>query len=61
MSVTIGIDIAKDKIDIYCDGQFSQCANTSKAIKKQFSKINRSYPVVMEATSKYHGRESLSK
>lgn len=56
MSVTIGIDVAKDKLDIYCDGKFSQCLNSTAAIKKHFKNFNQHDFVVMEATSKYHRR-----
>jgi len=52
--LTAGLDIAKDKIDIYLDGQYSQIANNEKCIKNQFEGVDRSCRIVLEATGKYH-------
>jgi len=54
MSLSIGLDIAKDKIDFYCDGCYAQIKNNTTDIKKYFKNIDRDHSVLMEATGKYH-------
>lgn len=54
MSISMGLDIAKEKIDCYCDGVHSQIANNAKAIKGHFSAISRECQILMEATGVYH-------
>lgn len=54
MSLSIGLDIAKSKIDICCDGKFDQISNDKKSITKYFKAIDTSAVIVMEATGKYH-------
>lgn len=54
MSLSIGIDIAKEKIDVYCGGEYQQLDNSLQAIKKHFNPLDRTHPIIMEATGKYH-------
>lgn len=54
MSISVGLDIAKDKIDYYFAGEHGQLANTAEAIKSFFSELECTYRVVMESTGKYH-------
>ena len=54
MSVSIGIDVAKDKLDIFYNDQCKVIQNTAKAIGHFFSKIDKSCLIVMEATGVYH-------
>lgn len=54
MSISIGIDIAKEKIDIYYNGQHAMIRNESKAIEGYFKRIDRSSQIVMESTGTYH-------
>lgn len=54
MSISIGIDIAKEKIDCYCNDVHTQVSNNAKAIKAHFKSFDKSLRVIMEATGKYH-------
>jgi len=54
MSLPIGLDIAKLKIDFYSNSSHCVIANDEKSIKKHFKKLDRTSPIVMEATGKYH-------
>jgi transposase len=55
MSVSIGLDIAKEKIDFYCEGKHAVIPNDHESIKKYFTSIDSSHhQVIMEATGKYH-------
>jgi len=54
MSVSIGIDIAKEKMDVYGGGSYAQIKNTEGAIKAHFNPMDRESRIVMEATGKYH-------
>ena len=49
-----GSQIAKEKIDVYCNGVHAQLYNTERAIKEHFKKLERSHRIIMEATGKYH-------
>lgn len=55
---SIGIDVAKDKLDGYynVDGNLQTFPNTGKGIKKYISYLKKAQPdlVTMEATGKYH-------
>lgn len=54
MTLSVGIDIAKDKIDIYFDDNYKQIPNDSKSIKNYFKGFVKDSRFVMEATGKYH-------
>ena len=54
MILTIGLDIAKDKIDYYCDQKTAVINNSAAAIKLFFKSIPKDSCIVMEATGKYH-------
>jgi transposase len=54
MSIAIGIDISKEKLDIYYNGKVTTIPNKKEAIKKFFYKCDKSQKIVMEATGKYH-------
>lgn len=54
MILALGIDISKQKLDVYINGKSFEVRNEAKSIKKAFSKISRDTRVVMEATGKYH-------
>jgi transposase len=54
MSLPIGLDIAKLKIDFYSNSSHCVIVNDEKSIKKHFKKLDRTSPIVMEATGKYH-------
>lgn len=51
----IGIDVAKDKLDLFDGKEFSQVGNDEKSIKDYFSSLSvDAYRIVMEATGKHH-------
>lgn len=54
MSIAIGIDVSKEKLDIYYNGKVTTIPNKKEAIKKFFYKCDRSQKIIMEATGKYH-------
>jgi transposase len=54
MSIAIGIDVSKEKLDIYYNEKVTTILNKKEAIKKFFSKCEKTQKVVMEATGKYH-------
>ena len=54
MSLTIGLDIAKDKIDYFSEPNYAQFKNTEAAIKSFFKNVAKDSCIVMEATGKYH-------
>ena len=54
MSLPAGIDISKEKLDIYIGGSFAQIKNNAQAIKAFFKKEAKDSQIVMEATGKYH-------
>jgi len=54
MSLTIGLDITKQKIDFYCDGKHNVLPNNKKSIEAHFKSIDKASRIVMEATGKYH-------
>lgn len=54
MSLTFGIDVSKQKLDIFFNGSFDQIDNNKKAIKKFFEKQPKESQMIMEATGKYH-------
>jgi len=52
--LSVGVDIAKDKIDVYSNGSYAQVSNDAKSIKAHFKGYPENSRVVMEATGKYH-------
>ena len=54
MILSIGIDISRDKLDIYYSEKFYCTKNEEEAIRKTFQDISRNYRIVLESTSKYH-------
>jgi transposase len=54
MSIAIGIDVSKEKLDIYYNGKVTTISNKKEAIKKFFYKCDKTQKIVMEATGKYH-------
>jgi transposase len=52
--IPIGIDIAKDKIDVCYQNQHYIVENENKALKKFFKQLPKEGRIVMEATGKYH-------
>lgn len=54
MILSIGLDIAKSKIDFYSDGKHFDFANDEQSIKEVFKAISRECRIVLEATGKYH-------
>lgn len=54
MSISIGLDISKDKIDVFAEGKHREVANTKEAIIDYFDAQDRTSCIVMEATGKYH-------
>ena len=53
MILSIGIDISRDKLDIYYSEKFYCTKNEEEAIRKTFQDISRNYRIVLESTSKY--------
>lgn len=63
MSITVGIDVSKDSLDLF-DGQNSvKIVNDKKSIKEAFKSFEKGTQVVLESTGKYHrlAHEVLSK
>ena len=54
MSLSIGLDLSKGKIDYFCDGLYAQLSNSKKAIKLHFKDKALDSNILMEATGKYH-------
>lgn len=54
MSIAIGINVSKEKLDICYKGKVTTIPNKKEAIKKFFYKRDKSQKIVMEATGKYH-------
>jgi len=54
MSLSIGLDISKDKVDYYFNGTYGQIKNNKADIIACFKEISKDHCVVMEATGKYH-------
>ncbi len=52
--IPIGIDIAKEKIDIWMNGTLTTLKNNGKEIIKFFESVPRESQIVMEATGRYH-------
>lgn len=52
--LSVGIDIAKHKIDIFYSGKNYTVKNQKHELKKFFTTLPNESRVVMEATSKYH-------
>lgn len=53
MSISIGLDISKEKIDCFWK-KHEQISNDAESIKQHFDKFDRSLRIIMEATGKYH-------
>lgn len=54
MILTAGIDVSKDKLDIFYNNQHVSIKNDQQSIKEYFSGISKSSQIVLEATGKYH-------
>jgi transposase len=54
MIVSIGIDVSKEKLDIFKKNQNRCIPNEKTALEKAFGDEDRSCRIVMEATGKYH-------
>lgn len=52
--LSIGIDVAKTKLDCCINDKFCTIPNDVKSIKKTFASVSRESKVLMEATGKYH-------
>ena len=52
--IPVGIDIAKQKIDIYYEKQHYIIENSEKELRKFFKQLPKESKIVMEATGKYH-------
>jgi transposase len=52
--IPVGIDIAKNKIDIFYESRHYTVENKEKELRERFSKLPKESRVVMEATGKYH-------
>lgn len=53
--IAIGIDIAKQKVDVWVNNKNTSINNTEQALKKFFGSIQRNdVRIVMEATGRYH-------
>ena len=62
MSIPVGIDVSKNKLDIYFNDTYFIVNNIIADIKKGSSKLPSGSHIVMEATGKYHrlAHETLS-
>lgn len=49
-----GVDVSKDKLDIYCDGKSYVIENTKKAIKAFVKGMPAGSYIAMESTNTYH-------
>lgn len=54
MILSIGVDVSKAKLDIFCRGKLVTITNDRDEIVKYFSNITEKCRVVVEATGKYH-------
>lgn len=55
MILSIGIDVAKEKLDVFCDNASFVVGNTRSEIIKAFNRYDPSAcGIVMESTGKYH-------
>lgn len=54
MSITIGVDVSKVKLDIFYKGHSVSIKNEEALIRKNFAGYDRECRIVMEATGKYH-------
>ena len=52
--ISIGLDIANDKIDFYSDGKHAVFGNNRASIRSHFRGIDKKSRIVMEATGSYH-------
>lgn len=52
--IAIGIDIAKEKIDIWMNGTLTTLKNEEKEISEFFKSVPKESRTVMEATGRYH-------
>lgn len=52
--ISVGIDIAKAKIDVYYNKKHYVVTNREKELKKFFKSLPKDSQIVMEATGKYH-------
>lgn len=52
--IPVGIDVAKNKIDVFYQNQHYIVANETKALQPFFKQLPKESRVVMEATGKYH-------
>lgn len=54
MSLAVGIDISKKKLDVCMGNSYAQIGNNKKDIISFFKDKPKDSPIVMEATGKYH-------
>jgi transposase len=54
MSLSIGVDISKEKLDICYQNKYCQIDNTETAIRSHFLNAPKESRVLVEATGKYH-------
>lgn len=54
MILSIGIDVAKYKLDVFTNNTVVTINNDESSIKAFFEKLDKTKKVVMEATGKYH-------
>lgn len=54
MSISVGLDISKSKIDVFYADKHSVIINEKSSIEKFFQKLDKTSKIVMEATGKYH-------
>ena len=54
MILSIGIDIAKYKLDVFVNNAVITIDNNEDSIKAFFKKVDKTKKVIMEATGKYH-------
>lgn len=52
--IAVGIDISKEKIDIFYDNKFFIVKNNERLLRKFFKGLPLESKIVMEATGKYH-------
>ena len=52
--ISVGIDVAKYKIDVFYEGNNYTVNNTTKELYKFFKTLTKKSCVVIEATGKYH-------
>ena len=54
MSISIGIDVSKETLEICDESKSYTITNTEKAIKEAFKNMSKETHIIMEATGKYH-------